>query len=143
MTKPIPYVPRWQGAIEWHAINTARKLYPMLCAEHEFDDLMQEAYLVYMHCKVKGKSIDNPGWFMAFFSTCLRNKLLNMAKLCGRVIAMETPPDMAADGDAGFERVVLSELPEQIKRLIRAVCYGPGVQGRAYRKLREHFPALA
>lgn len=143
----VRFVPRWQGAIEGHAVNVVRRHFAMLCAEHEFDDLLQEAYLVYMRVKASYPAIDKPAWFMSVFSVSLRNHLLNMAAKCGRTVSLEDVPlgDLLEPqtADLGFSSMVLQELPEAVKHLIHAVCFGPGAEGRrAFRKLEQVLPSL-
>jgi len=90
----IKFTPRFNGPIQGRSVNIIKKFYPYLCAEHEFDDLMQEAYLVFMHCKElygpdKGKGVDKPQWFMTLYSRALTNKLINLGKKCGRYISID------------------------------------------------------
>lgn len=146
-TNRIPFQPRWPGAIEGHSVNSIKKWFPRLCAEYEFDDLLQEAYIVFMRCKSRSKA-DNPAWFMAFYSRALNNRLNNLAAKCGRTISLEVAdaPEPAGHADDGFMAVVLAELPIAVKRLVHTALFEPGAAGRdAYRKLescRRLYPAL-
>lgn len=142
----IVFTPRWPGEVQGHAVNTVRSFFPKLCAEHEFDDLLQEAYIVFMKCKAKFYG-DNPAWFMALFSQSLRNRLINLSAVCGRQISLDDPtvevPEPSGGENDAFARVVMNELPEAVKQLIHAVCFGPGPEGRAAcRKLLDTLPAL-
>ena len=77
--KPVPFVPRWVGPVQGHAINVARRFYPRLAAHHEFDDLLQESYIVFLRCKRRyGGKIDNAAWFMSLFRTALHNQFLRL-----------------------------------------------------------------
>lgn len=138
MSKKIKFVPRWPGPIEGHAVNQIRRMYPGLCAEHEFDDLLQEAYLVFMKCKAAYPNIDNAAWFMAVFRTSLQNRLFNMAARCGRTVSLEALEEAGQqfeqavdDGLAGYARVLMGELPQTIRGLIWTACFGPSAEGRA------------
>lgn len=143
MTK-IRFTPRWPGPIQGHAINLVKRWFPALCSEYEFEDLLQEAYIVYMKCKQAYPHIDNPAWFMAMFSRSLHNKLINLAARSGRYISTEdmSPDDEpATNTDEGFLRMVLQELPDEIKDLIRTVTDGTEQKGRAaLRKLLAAYP---
>lgn len=142
--KVIAFVPRWQG-VEGLAVVIIRRHFGMLSAEHEFEDLLQEAWIVFSKVRTRYPNIDNQTWFTVVFGNSLRNRLLNMAAKCGRVLsldAMAVPPEPAAEGDA-FDRLLMKKLPHKVRWLINQVCFGPGAQGReAYRKLQEYFPAL-
>lgn len=144
----IPFTPRWQR-VEGCAVLVIREHYGWLCAEYEFDDLMQEAYLVYMKVKARYPHIDNQKWFLGMFTVSLRNKLQNMARKTGRTISLEELPqglpEAVLDFDEGYARRLLAELPERARQLIHEVCFSVvEADGRAaYRKLREFLPSLA
>jgi|SRR3990167_2456927 len=145
----IKYVPRWPGAIEGYAVNCIRRFYAQLAAEHELEDLLQEAYIVFMRCKARYSStVDNPRWFMALFQRALSNKLINLVHTTGRYISCEDIELMMnANGthtpDIGYMRCVMEELPVEIKSLVHEVCFADDTVGRAaLRKLCKLLPAL-
>lgn len=154
--KRIKFTPRWPGAIEGHAVNAVRKWFPALCAEHEFDDLLQEAWVVFHRCKERYPNIDNPKWFMAVFRTSLQNRLMNMAARCGRMISLDASPSLPVEepsvapieergpGLLGLNEIVarvLREVPEEARGFVLAIFFGPEAEGReAYRKLRVFLP---
>ena len=121
----IKYVPRWPGPIEGHAVNTAKHFYGALHPWHEFDDLLQEAYIVFMRCKrAYGSTVDNPAWFMSLFSNSLRNRFLNMIKHGPRYNFIEdtnlTSPNAETNEDAdGYLNLLLKELPPVLSMMIR------------------------
>lgn len=141
----IKYTPRFPGAIQGHAVNTVRKFFPKLSAEHEFDDLMQEAYIIFMRCKSRyGATVDNPAWFMSLFSRSLHNKLINMAEVSGRYISLElleAKDEPASELDEGYLRRVLQELPSRVRRQVGIFLNGSETESReAYRRLRKLYP---
>lgn len=125
----LSFVPRWNAAIEGHAVNLVRKFYPKLAAEHEFDDLLQEAYIVFMRCKERyaGK-VDNPRWFMALFSRSLFNRLMDLSKRCGTYISIEALedafPEPATEYDEAYFACLLRELPKEFRQLVDKVING-------------------
>jgi hypothetical protein len=159
----IAYVARWQH-VEGVAVNEIKRRFAMLCAEHEFEDLLQEAYLVYMKCKARyDPNFGDADWkpqagFAHYFRVSLRNKLLKMGAKCGRAFSIEIidAQELAVEDDAFF-RQVLKELPHPVRWLINQVCFGPEAKGReALRKLatealtprqrevlQEYLPALS
>lgn len=116
----IQYTPRWQGAIQGHAINMCRRFYPKLAAHEEMLDLLQEAYIVYMRCKSKFYVNGTPQLFMAFYSKALHNKLCSMIKASPRYILLEDT-DQAMEpmqDDLGHLLCVLREVPSEITDLL-------------------------
>ena len=133
--KVISFVPRWPGPIEGHAVNTVKSFYPKLCAEHEFDDLMQEAYIVFLRCKQRySGTVDNPSWFMSLFRNALRNKLINISALCKHNLSLEavgSDDEPRTDGNEGYFACMFSELPVQVRRLVRDMCVGDAASSKA------------
>ena len=130
----IKFTPRFNGPIQGRAVNIIKRFYPQLCAEHEFDDLMQEAYLIFMRCKfLYGTTVDNPRWFMVLFSRALTNKLINLSKKCGRYIsieALENFDEPVTEIDMAFANRLISELPREVHQLMAAVIGGTVADGR-------------
>lgn len=142
----VPFVPRWVGPIQGHAINQARRFYPQLAAHFEFEDLLQESYIVFLRCKRRyhGK-VDNPAWFMSLFKTALHNQFL---KLISSRPGYNLIEDYAEDsirepvGDtenSGFLSHLLSQLPVEILQLLRDATLSTHeqLQRRAIRKLHR------
>lgn len=146
----IKFTPRWEGAVQGHAINTIRSFYPRLAAEYEFEDLLQDAYLIFMRCKRRTCfKIDNPRWFMTYFSNALSNKLINMTKCstrnAERYIPLEflDPADEPAVMDEGFMRRVLQELPARVRHHIGVFLNRNDIESwNAYQRLRKLYPDL-
>ena len=144
MKQAIPYTPRWQGPIQGHAVNSIRKFYPSLCAEHEFEDLLQEAYIVFLRVKVKYPQVDDPRWFMRLFSRSLYRELIDLKTACHQTLSLDDPdvevtePCMVEDY---VERIVLSRLPQAAVEMARQIVFGSG-QG-CERLLRQFRAAYA
>lgn len=142
----IKYVPRFPGPIQGRAINLVKKFYPQLCSEYEFDDLLQEAYLVFMRCKeLYGSTVDKRSWFMVLFSRALQNKLINLSKKTGRYISIEALeetafPEPATEGNETYLSCLLGELPEEVKQLVAAVVSGAVADGRlAFAQMKRKY----
>ena len=139
MEKDTPFVPQWSGPIQGHAINSIKKMYPALCAEHEFDDLLQEAYIVFMKCERKYKgTVDNAAWFMSLFRTALQNRLYTLAGKCHDTISLDalTLAQEPVEQDTNFLRQVVRELPSEVQDLLRVFSSPdlPKVSGPAHRR---------
>ena len=133
--RSIKFVPRWNGPIHGHAINTIRRYLPSLIAWHEFEDLLQEAYIVYMKCSraYTGK-VDTPQWFMSLFSRSLENKLINMVKHGPRYNFIEDSEFAQAalnktySDDMAEIRILIQELPREIAGRLWAGTVKPSMQ---------------
>lgn len=146
----IKYTPRWAGSIEGRAVNLIKKFYPQLAAEYEFEDLVQEAYIVFMRCKQRyGKTIDNPAWFMSLFQRALQNKMINMLARCRapRYISIEDLAENdfpATHPEENFMRAVLRELPPRVRHQLSIFLGGVGTeteQRKMYHRLMHIFAA--
>lgn len=75
----LPFRPHWSGEIQGYAYNSTRRYWPTLRAWYEWEDLTQEAYLVYMMCdrRYRGR-VDNGAWFMALYKSSWHNKLVDL-----------------------------------------------------------------
>lgn len=125
--KKVPYTPRWQGAVQGHAINTARRIYPSLCAEHEFEDLLQEAYLIYLKVKRRYPQVDTPQWFMSLFSRSLYRHFGRLADRCSRTFSLDdldiNVPEPAVY-EHYIERIVLRRLPQAAVEMAQEIIFG-------------------
>lgn len=164
----VKYTPRWP-VFQGHTVQVVKQWYPALCAEYEFDDLMQEAFLVFARVRDKYPHINNGRWFNAFYTLALRNKFLNMAAKCGRTVSLDALPpaqwaalEPRGDVDEVVNATFLRCLPDEVKRLImiflsdegkayRTVApgkmptfntYSPGARQQAFRQLQELLPSL-
>ena len=143
MEKAIPFTPRWQGAIQGHAVNTARKIYPALVAEYEFEDLLQEAYLVFVKVKGKYPQVDTPQWFMSLFSRSLYRHFARLADGCKYTLSLDDPAITVAEPSMHedyIEGIILSRLPKAAVEMARDIVFGSGVGcERLLRRFREEF----
>lgn len=139
----LPYRPRWEGPIHGHSVNVIRKFFPKLCAEHEFDDLLQEAYIVFMKCKQNFRQAEGSRpapHFMGYYSRALRNRLINLAQKCGRTLYMENAPEQVTDRDDALLKVVFNELPASVRGMLMHVQRGTDARAAfSLKRLQELF----
>lgn len=70
----------WEGAPRKYAQRVIRKQLWRIATTCDFDDAMQEAYLVYLRCARKyAYRVDNEAWFMALYKSALSRELVNLA----------------------------------------------------------------
>lgn len=138
----IPFRPRWTSVMEGFTVNYVKKIYPRLATEHEFADLLQEAYLVYMKCRNKYEGrVDNPAWFMGIYRQALHNHFLDMWSKSFPYISLddiEEADEPATKIDVGYCWRVLQELPADMRELLAALGLGDiSVLPALRKRLRE------
>lgn len=76
MDRPkLDFVPEWQGPIEGFAVNYMNRNLWRVEPEHDFDDLMQDAYLYFLICCQSYPNVSEAKHFMALFRVCLFNHM--------------------------------------------------------------------
>lgn len=128
MTRPkVKFVPTWTGPIEGRAVNVVRSFYGQFAEHHEFDDLMQEAFLVYWRCRKAyiGK-VDNPKWFMALFQTALRGHLINLLGRRPRYsLGGDEESDLLVEDNSSYLLTTLQQLPAEMLRALEIAIATP------------------
>lgn len=141
----IVYKPRWNRAFQGRAINLAKKFYPKLSTDYEIDDLVQEAYIVFLRCSRKYVgTVDNPKWFMSLYNRALINTFITFSTKTAQysfIASTDTLPEVATEYDESYLRVFLQELPPEVKQLFDAVSAGTIADGRlALVGIRRQYP---
>lgn len=74
------YRPKWTGTFEAFTKNRVRKeLWRFQHISSEFEDIISEAYCVFLKCKKAYPIIDTPQHFMALYKTALHNRFYDLA----------------------------------------------------------------
>lgn len=142
----LPFVPRWEGECKGYAYNAMRRFWPTLQAWYEWDDLMQEAFLVFLKCKRRYYTfVDTPQWFMALFKTSLHNRLVNLVVSVPRYsLTEEGVSDALVVPDIARELWELTrDLPRELQVVLGDVCRLRPRFNFSKRALRELRLALA
>lgn len=138
------FVPHWTGPIEGYTVNVIRRYYSMLAAEHEFEDLLQEAYIKYLACvrAYQGK-VNNGAWFMALYKRALNNHLQSLLLRHSRYKLLEYGddanfPEASVNGDVGEVLQILNALPSDLVDVMTSLTAGvrKGVSLKKIRRLR-------
>lgn len=142
VNQPIPFRPRFGGPIEGHAVNTIKRWYPRLADQMEFEDLLQEAWVVFLRCQARyGGTVDNPRWFMALFSVSLHRRFCSLLSDNPAYISDEDLNEQyepTTELDVGYYWRVLQELPADMRELLAALGLGDDtVLPALRRRLRE------
>lgn len=122
----LPFVPRWAGECEGYSHNALRKFWPSLQPWHEWDDLMQESFLVFLKCKRRYyRRVDRPEWFMALFKTSLHNRLVTLVLSVPKYSLMEGDaevPDRPVPDIARELWELARDLPVELQVVLGDVC---------------------
>ncbi len=105
---------------------------------YEFNDLMNDAYLIFRHIKASYPLITEPSHLMALFQSAMRNDLIDKAKYRSRKAATEVSLDtyftarsseyedlsladiIGENNNEGYLRILISELPPEVRMALEA-----------------------
>lgn len=73
------YTPVYDGPIAGYVVNFIARNMWRTNRSHEFEDLKQEAYLIFMRCANKYPAEDTPQHFMALFKTAWSNHFTDLS----------------------------------------------------------------
>ncbi len=118
--KRLKFIPRFTGAIEGWATNYINKNYWRIEAQHDFDDLLQDAYLYFLICVNRYPYVIEPAHFMALFKRCFINHINSLARQSSPIEAINILTLINPD-NYGYLTVLLNEAPEEIKCLLRTI----------------------
>ena len=124
------FIPHWIGPIEGYTVNVVRRAYPLLAAEHEFEDLLQEAYIKYLTCvRVYRGRVTNGAWFMALYKRALNNHLRSLLHRHTRYMLLEYGddanfPEASVNGDVVEVLQILNTLPLDLVDVARSLMAG-------------------
>lgn len=123
--------------------NAVRSWYPRFADQMEFEDLVNEAWCVFLKCQRRYAGVvDNPKWFMAIFVISLRRRFYSLLGHNPAYISYEEVTaehdEPGTEGDAGYAWRVLKELPADMQELLSVLALGDDrVIPTLWRRLRE------
>lgn len=137
--------PTWTRDIEGWTANQVRKNLWRFDRAEDFDDIMQDARLLFCTLERKYPIVNEAAHFFALFKTSLLRMFIDKARVRHKsVIDQEVCTDdvaleMKVSGtpNYGFFNVMLEEMPEELKLILRAL-----TSGRVRLKLDRPAPAL-
>lgn len=111
------FIPTFRGPIEAYTKKSIKSFLPRVRSHYEYDDLYQEAVTVYLWCKKRYTTVDNPAWFMAMYKRGLQIRFCDILKACSKqwplVPLDNTIPHGTTDCD-GLLAVALKQMPKEI-----------------------------
>ena len=157
----LGWLPQWEGPIKGWAHGFIIKNRWRCDPAFDVDDLMQDAFLLYMKLVDRYPGVRTPQHFMSLFKTALHNEIHNYARqMKARKEVVVAPCIQAAEAVAevpeytnfGYVLAVLNEAPEELKMALtvltdsekRALLTSKPRRGRFTRKSlvpRENFNA--
>lgn len=131
------YTPEFKGPIEGWVVNHLRTNYWKVGRTMAREDVLQEAYLVFLRCKQKYPKMDTPQHFMSLFKTSWSRQFINFANADteSRVLT-EMPIIRTEDGDVeldvagerdndGYLSVLLSQAPAEVLLVLNLFLQAP------------------
>lgn len=80
MSNTNPAIPSFVGPIEGYVVNYLRANFWRVKNSMEYEDMLQEAHVVYLRLAQKYHDIDTPQHFMALFKTAWSNHFVDISR---------------------------------------------------------------
>lgn len=131
------YIPTFNGPIEGYVVNFLRSQRWRTKALMEHDDLLQEAYLVFLRLSKKYPRIDTPQHFMALFKTSWYRHYTDLAYADSnlRIIPVESQLQKSEDSDPieavgdldndGMLMTMIRQAPTEVKQVLMLFMQAP------------------
>jgi hypothetical protein len=139
-TAAPPYEPIYHGVLEGFTYNFLKKMFWRVKGIYEFEDLIQDAYEIFLRCRNKycmpesNPRVTEPKHFMSLYQTSLRNHIFNLSRSVSnerfyRVDEREDWDDIMevlkkCVGDRGTEgdlRVMVNSAPPLVREVLDVV----------------------
>lgn len=131
----LSWQPSWEGTAKSWAIGFISKNRWRCDRIHEFDDLLQDAYLTFLRICNKYPRVVGPAHFMTLYRMAMNNEMHDRARYVKRKreIHEDTSVDPTELGDrrigevtnGGFVSVVIANAPEPIKQALSCLIENP------------------
>lgn len=130
------YKPAFKGPIEGWTVNYTKAQFWRVEAMMEWQDVMQEAYIVFMRVSAKYPVMDTPQHFMALYKRAWVNHVTDLSNEATKLRALvgEDPaePDLGAvsmaigdtDND-GVLGVKLRQAPDDVRKVLHLMLSAP------------------
>lgn len=129
------YLPRFKGPIEGWTVNYTHSQFWRIESLLEWEDVMQEAYIVFMRVSAKYPTTDTPQHFMALYKRAWANHitdLSNEATQHRRMVRMSDDDEVAGvfefageienDGILGIK---LAQAPDDVRKVLTLMLTAP------------------
>lgn len=126
-----PFRPRYSAYLEGYVVKFVRRSWPSMRNVYEFEDLLQEAYLVFLRCKRRFKPYGNnhAALFTAYYKQALFAHFASLATRAPRYNYVELEEHMQ---DHSFEdpgliveyTTLLQRLPGEMQEVLELLTEG-------------------
>lgn len=133
----MSYKPEFKGPIEGWVVNYSRKIHWRIQRTVPWEDMMQEAALVFLKCRGAYPDLDTPQHFMALFKTAWTRRFCDLAAAdtADRVLVSENrtsmddeeyTPDSVGELDTDGELAVkLRQAPSEVLSVLHLFLSAP------------------
>lgn len=127
-------MPEFKGPLEGFVVNYITKHYWRVARTVPREDLMQEAYVVFLRCRAKYGGTVEPKHFMALFKTAWLNHFTDLANAdtAERCVYSATPDDGGMEADRvgelrndGELAVRLRQAPKEVQLVLKLFLNAP------------------
>ncbi len=131
----LEWSPKWEGVVSGWTANFIRRNHWRCDALHEFDDLMQDAFLVFLKICDKYPRVIEERHFVALYKRAITNQFHDRALYMKRkrVLHQDTAQDVSElyTGrigeltNGGYAAALLNEAPEELKLALEVFIKNP------------------
>ena len=136
----LNYRPQFKGAIEGYLVNFLRRNYWKVEASMTCEDVMQEAFIVFLRVSRKYEDVTEAKHFMSLFKTAWSNQFTNLAVAdselrefpCLSQVGAEDQEEQEGVYEAAGELdcggavlIALEQAPSEVKEVIRLLVSAP------------------
>lgn len=119
------FVAEWEGPIEGYTVTSVNKSLWRFEGRLEREDLLQEAYLVFIKVRSKyANNVDNPKWFMSLYKTALANKLHDLSKGT-KTTSLDSEYVEGEEYSEGYLLKLLEQAPEEVASVLALFTKAP------------------
>lgn len=108
------YLPRFEGAIEGYVVNFTRTNLWRVQSSMEFEDVIQEAHVVFLRLASKYGLTDTPQHFMALFKTAWTNHFTDLSRTDSSLRLCVLDSQMVEDEDGTYS-TLMDSLPGDLE----------------------------
>lgn len=130
------YTPEFKGKIEGWTVNYLKREFWRVEAIMEWQDVLQEAYIVFMRCAAKYPHMDTPQHFMALYKRAWTNEFNDLSSEATKLRALvpdvrevdseETPMEAAGElENEGYLRILVSQAPDEVRSVLCLMLNAP------------------
>lgn len=140
----LSWSPKWEGHIRGWATNFIRKNQWRCDRLHDFDDLLQDAYLVFLKIQERYPRVVHPPHFMALYKRALSNQFHDMSRLRRKLrtafvdTCAETALEHHTEAPDTYLEAIIAEAPEAAKLAIKLIMDRPDLLRQETTSLREN-----